>query len=261
MLRNSLLLNTQVIPDKGTHIIFRTYLDLIPVFFVVVLLLLRRQAHQNEVPDLVTFAEVKTGRVQTFKNELWIVVHLQPDVDNLQTANRIVKLINGNFLLLNSVIEIIVVHGQIGLANMLRRIREQFSESSLVIFDRLELDTGILRLPFVHEVFLENPLLEISGLRHDDFLINQVIHSKEQQQYRREALLVIDNQELLIMAVRIVNGNEAPEEVTLPVSLDDFYKVIVQLLAVLCLPVIIPLVHRDDEALVGALHVFNKFTF
>ena len=63
------------------------------------------------------------------------------------------------------------------------------------------------------------------------------------------------------MAIQIVNGNEAPEEVTLPVSLDDFYKVIVQLLAVLYLPVIIPLVHRDDEALVGALHVFNKFTF
>lgn len=133
------------------------------------------------MPDLVTFAEVKTGRVQTFKNELWIVVHIQPDVDTLQTANRIVKLVDGNFLILNPVIEIIVVHGQIGLVNMLRRIREQFSESSLVIVDRLELDPGILRLLFVHEVFLENPLLEISGLRHDDSLINQVIHGKEQQ--------------------------------------------------------------------------------
>ncbi len=48
---------------------------------------------------------------------------------------------------------------------------------------------------------------------------------------------------------------------TLPVSLDDFYKIIVKLLAVLGLPVIIPLVDRDDKTLVRALHVFNKFTF
>ncbi len=63
------------------------------------------------------------------------------------------------------------------------------------------------------------------------------------------------------MAVRIVNGNKAPEEVTLSVSFDDFYKVIVQLLAVLGLPVVIPLVYRDNKALVGALHVFYEFTF
>lgn len=63
------------------------------------------------------------------------------------------------------------------------------------------------------------------------------------------------------MAIGIVNGNKAPEEVALPVSLDDFYKVIVQLLAVLGLPVIISLVDWDDKALVGALHVFNEFTF
>ena len=63
------------------------------------------------------------------------------------------------------------------------------------------------------------------------------------------------------MAVRIVNGNEAPKEVTLPVPLDDFYKVIVQLLAVFFLPVIISLLHRDDKALVRAFHVFYEFTF
>ena len=88
---------------------------------------------------------------------------------------------------------------------MFRRIREQLPESSLVIFNRLELDTGILRLPLVHEVFLENSLLQISGLRHNDTLINQVIHGKEQQRYGRKALLAVDNQELLIVAVRVVN--------------------------------------------------------
>ena len=134
-----------------------------------------------------------------------IVVHIQPDVYNLQAADRIVKLIDGDFLLLNAVIKIIVVHSQIGLADMLRRIREQLSESRLVILYRFELDTGILRLPFVHEVFLENSLLQISGLRYNDTLINQVIHGKEQQRYCRKTLLSINNQEFLIVAVRIIN--------------------------------------------------------
>ena len=112
---------------------------------------------------------------------------------------------------------------------MLRRIREQFPKCRLVIFDRLELDTGILRFVLVHAVFLENPLLQISSLRHNDTLSNQVIHGKEQQRYCRKALLAVDDQELFIMVIGIVNGNEAPEEVTLSVSLYDFYEVIVQL--------------------------------
>lgn len=42
LLRDCLLLYTQVIPDEGTYIIFRANLDLIPVFLVIILLLLRR---------------------------------------------------------------------------------------------------------------------------------------------------------------------------------------------------------------------------
>jgi hypothetical protein len=63
------------------------------------------------------------------------------------------------------------------------------------------------------------------------------------------------------MAVWIVHGNKAPEEVTLPVSLDNFYKIIIKLLAVLGLPVIITLIYRDDKPLVGTLHVFYEFAF
>ena len=144
---------------------------------------------------------------------------------------------------------------------MLCRIREQLPKSSLVILYRFELDTGILRLPLVHEVFLENSLFQISGLRHNDTLINQVIHCKEQQRNCRKTLLAIDDQELLIMPIRIIDGNKTPEKVTLPVSLDDLYEVIIQLLAVLGLPVIISLVHRDDKPLVRALHIFNEFAF
>jgi multisubunit Na+/H+ antiporter MnhF subunit len=35
------------------------------------------------------------------------------------------------------------------------------------------------------------------------------------------------------MPIRIIDGNKTPEKVTLPVSLDDLYEVIIQLLAVL----------------------------
>ena len=144
---------------------------------------------------------------------------------------------------------------------MLRRIREQLPESRLVILYRFELDTGILRLPLVHEVFLENSLLQISGLWHNDALINQVIHGKEQQRNCRKTLLAIDNQKLLIVAVRIVNRNKATEKMTLPMPLDDFYEIIIQLLAVFGFPVIVSLINRNDKPLVRALHIFNEFAF
>ena len=144
---------------------------------------------------------------------------------------------------------------------MLRRSREQLPEGRLVILYRFELDARILRLPLVHEVFLKNPLLQISGLRHNDPLINQVIHGKEQQRDCRETLLPIDNQKLLIVPVRIVNGNQAPEKMTLPTSLDNFDKVIVQMLAVRGLPVIISLVHWNNKSLIRAIHIFDEFAF
>ena len=78
-------------------------------------------------------------------------------------------------------VEIIVIHSQIGLADVLCGIREQLTESLLVILDRLELNASILRLPLVHEIFFENTLFQIGSLRHDDTFINQVIHGKEQQ--------------------------------------------------------------------------------
>ena len=133
---------------------------------------------------------------------------------------------------------------------MLCRIREQPSESRLVILYRFELDTGILRLPLVHEVFLENSLLQISGLRHNYTLINQVIHGKEQQRNCRKTLLAINDQKLLIMPIRIIDRNKTPKKMALPVPLDDLYEIIIQLLAVFGFPVIVSLINRNDKPLV-----------
>ena len=119
MLRNSLLLYAQVISDERTDIVLRADLDFIPIFLIVVLLFLRRQSHENKISDFITLAQIQSGGIKALKNQLRIVLHIQPDVDNLQAANGIVKLINGDFLLLNPVVEIIVIYGQIGLPDVL----------------------------------------------------------------------------------------------------------------------------------------------
>lgn len=92
---------------------------------------------------------------------------------------------------------------------MLGRIREQLSKSSLVILDRLQFYAGILWLPLIDEILLENSLLQIDCLRCPLMIFTR-----------------------------------------------SSYK----LLAVLGLPVIILLVNWDDKPLVGALHIFDKFT-
>jgi len=91
---------------------------------------------------------------------------------------------------------------------MLSRIREQLPECSLVVLDRLELNSGILRLLLIDEVFLKNPLLQICGFGNDHALINQVIHGEKQKRYRGQTLLAVNDKELLIMAIRIVNKAE-----------------------------------------------------
>ncbi len=55
LLRDRLLLHTQIIPDKGCDIVLRADLDLIPVLFVIFFLFPGQQPHQDKVPDLVPF--------------------------------------------------------------------------------------------------------------------------------------------------------------------------------------------------------------
>jgi hypothetical protein len=63
------------------------------------------------------------------------------------------------------------------------------------------------------------------------------------------------------MTIRIIDRNKTPKKVTLPVSLDDLYEVIIQLLAIFSFPVVVSLVNRNDKPLVRALHIFNEFAF
>jgi len=42
---------------------------------------------------------------------------------------------------------------------------------------------------------------------------------------------------------------------------DHLYKIIVELLAILCFPIIISLVNRNNKPLFGPLHIFHKLAF
>ena len=52
----------------------------------ILFLLLHGQPHQHEVPYFISFTQIHTGGVQAFENQLGIVVLIQSNIYNLQTA-------------------------------------------------------------------------------------------------------------------------------------------------------------------------------
>ena len=69
-----------------------------------------------ERPDDPAYANayfINANRVQAFKNKLWVIIIVQCYVDNLKTTNRIKKLVNCDFLLLDTVVKIIIVRCKI----------------------------------------------------------------------------------------------------------------------------------------------------
>ena len=52
-----------------------------------------------------------TAQHREMLDQVLDIFHIQPDVDNFQAADSVVELINSDFLLLNPVVEIIVIHG------------------------------------------------------------------------------------------------------------------------------------------------------
>ena len=58
-----------------------------------------------------------------------------------------------------------------------------------------------------------------------------------------------------------MHGHNAAEKVTLTSTSDNLDQIVIQLLAVFCFPIIIPLIHRNDKSLVRTLHIGNKFCF
>ena len=91
--------------------------DAVPVFLVELGLLVIGKPHKDIVADLITFAQVKSRGVQAFKDELRVVLVIQGDVDDLQSANGIKQLIDAQFFSLNAVIEVLIIYRQIRIRN------------------------------------------------------------------------------------------------------------------------------------------------
>ena len=77
----------------------------------------------------------------------------------------------------------------------------------------------------------------------------QMIDGQKEQRDGGQALLTINDEELLHCACFALDRNDTTKEMTLSVLADDFDQVIIELLAVLHLPVVVPLIYRDNEAL------------
>lgn len=77
----------------------------------------------------------------------------------------------------------------------------------------------------------------------------QMIDGQKEQRDGSQALLTINDEKLLHCASFALDRNDTAKEMALSILADDFYQVIIELLAVLHLPVIVPLIYRDNEAL------------
>ena len=58
-----LLLDAEIIPNKGADVVARVLLDFVPILCVVMLLLVERQPHENVVADLIAFAQRQAGGI------------------------------------------------------------------------------------------------------------------------------------------------------------------------------------------------------
>ena len=72
---------------------------------------------EDVVADLITFAQIKSRGVQALKDKLRVVLVIQGNVDDLQSADGIKQIINAQFFPLNTVIEVLIVYRQIRIRN------------------------------------------------------------------------------------------------------------------------------------------------
>ena len=90
---------------------------------------------------------------------------------------------------------------------------------------------------------------------------DQIADCQEQQRDRRESLLTINDVVFNFAAIRHHGGHDAAKEVAASAILDNLNEVIEKLTAVIQLPVIFPLVNRNDKPLVCTFHETSHFRF
>ena len=161
--------------------IVRILFNLIPVLLVIDFLLLGRLSHQDIIADLIAFRKIQASGVQAFKDQLRIIIRIKANADDFKAANRLKEFINRDFFLLNPVVKIIVIRGQIGSADVLSFLIKKLAECLPIILDRLQLNAGFLRLVLIYQIILIYPVTEPVISRNHLALPNQVVHCKKEQ--------------------------------------------------------------------------------
>ena len=161
--------------------IVRILFNLVPVLLVIDFLLLGRLSHQDIIADLIAFRKIQASGVQAFKDQLRIIIRIKANADDLKAADRLKEFINRNLFLLNPVVKIIVIRGQIGSANVLGFLIKEFAERLSIILDRFQLNAGFLWLVLVYQIILVNPVTEPVISRNHFALSDQVVHCKKEQ--------------------------------------------------------------------------------
>ena len=68
---------------------------------------------------------------------------------------------------------------------MLTAVVKQFAERLTVVFDRLQLDAGLLGLILVHKKILVQLLRQTGVVGNHNLLLDQIVHGKKQQRHGR----------------------------------------------------------------------------
>ena len=182
---------------------------------------------------------------------------IQRDVDDFQPADGIKQFVNAQFLTLNPIIEVLIVYRQIRIRDTLLILLKKNTKCLLVILDGFQLNTLFFRLVFINQILFENLIRELTVMGYHLSRTEQMIDGQKEQRDGGQALLTINDEELLHCACFALDRNDTAKEMALSILTDDFYQVVIELLAVFHLPVVVPLVNRDNEALGGTIHIFN----
>ena len=131
-------------------------------------------------------------------------------------------------------------------------------KGGLVVLDELQLQLSLGLMPFVDEVFLVDHVGQIVVLGGDG-AFPELAHKRKEKEVRRgDPLLAIDD-DACVGAICL--GDDASKEMTLHAFGNDILEVVEQLLAVFDLPVVVALIHGDNETGLRTLKQIQQISF
>ena len=131
----------------------------------------------------------------------------------------------------------------------------------LVVANWSQFDSIIHLRPRSDQKALFNLLMQSFRMWRNFPLCKQIPHGKKQQCYRSETLLTINNMIFNFAPICYDGGYNASKEMTGTVFSYDLLQVLIELATVILLPIIFPLVHRNQIALICTFHKPENLSF